>query len=180
LAVVTVGRQSKSWSPSLSCCSGPWNVGVGQPSKLVAQQARGGSSRTTDRSQVNRSRSRNAVLVADGKGLVGDAQMVHDFARSGPSLFPSLSVLGFGIFREICGMSQFETRFSSRGEYGLQSTPKDGAGRLVACFAGLGRVTVASVRPATLSRLTGQCPLMGNARRRNRNRLGARPQGRKL
>jgi hypothetical protein len=120
------------------------------------------------------------LLVADGKGSVGDAQMVHDFARSGPSLFPSLSVLGFGIFREICGMSQFETRFSSRGEYGLQSTPKDGAGRLVACFAGLGRVTVASVRPATLSRLTGQCPLMGNARRRNRNRLGARPQGRKL
>jgi hypothetical protein len=58
LAVVTVGRQSKSWSPSLSCCSGPWNVGVGQPSKLVAQQARG-SSRTTDRSQVNRSRSRS-------------------------------------------------------------------------------------------------------------------------
>jgi hypothetical protein len=47
LAVVTVGKQSKSLSPSpsLSCCSGPRNVG--QPSKLVAQQPRAAASSRT-------------------------------------------------------------------------------------------------------------------------------------
>jgi hypothetical protein len=52
-----------------------------------------------------------AVLVTDGKGSVGDAQMVHGFARSGPSLSPS----GLEYSGQICGMSQFETRISSRG-----------------------------------------------------------------
>jgi hypothetical protein len=99
LAVVRVGKQSKSWSPSLSCCSGPWNVGVGQPSKLVAQQARVAVAQPGFRKLIAVAVAM-AVLVTDGKGSVGDAQMVHDFARLGPSLSLSFPLsLGFGMFR---------------------------------------------------------------------------------
>lgn len=82
LAVVTVGRQSKSWSPSLSCCSGPWYVG--QDSRPGFTAADSGSSRTVQ------SHNRIAVAVsrdggvADGKGSVGDAQMVHDLPVQDP------------------------------------------------------------------------------------------------
>jgi hypothetical protein len=86
LAVVTVGKQSKSLSPSLSCCSGPRNVG--QPSKLVAQQQQ-------QQQQQQSQRSRN--------GRVGDGREGFSWRCSnGPWLcsLRSLSLsLGFGIFR---------------------------------------------------------------------------------
>jgi hypothetical protein len=102
LAVVTVGKQSKSLSPSLSCCSGPRNVG--QPSELVAQQQQ-------QQQQQQSQRSRN--------GRVGDGREGFSWRCSnGPWLcslrFLSLS-LGLEYSGQICGMSQFETRFSSRG-----------------------------------------------------------------
>jgi hypothetical protein len=109
LAVVRVGKQLKSWSPSLSCCSGPWNVGVGQPSKLVAQQARVAVAQPGCRKSIVVAVAM-AMLVTDGKGSVGDAQMVHDFARLGPSLSLSFPLsLGFGIFR-----ADLRACFSSR------------------------------------------------------------------
>jgi hypothetical protein len=140
LAVVRVGKQLKSWSPSLSCCSGPWNVGVGQPSKLVAQQARVAVAQPGCRKLIVVAIAM-AMLVTDGKGSVGDAQMVHDFARLGPSLslFPSLPRV-WNIQGRSAGVFQFETSFSSRGEYGSQLALKDGAGTLscVFCWPGQG------------------------------------------
>jgi hypothetical protein len=79
-----------------------------------------------------------------------------------PQLSLSLSPSVLEYSGQICGMSQFETRFSSRGKYGSQVAVQDGAGRLVACFAGRCRVIVAVFRPAsahlTLERLAVSAP----------------------
>jgi hypothetical protein len=135
LAVVTVGRQSKSWSPSLSCCSGPWNVGVGQPSRLVAQQARG-SSLTTDRSQVDRTRSRNGCWWRTGRVQLAMLKWSMALLAQVPLSLPRV----WNIQGRSAGVFQFETSFSSRGEYGSQLALKDGAGTLscVFCWPGQG------------------------------------------
>jgi hypothetical protein len=163
LAVVRVGKQLKSWSPSLSCCSGPWNVGVGQPSKLVAQQARVAVAQPGCRKLIVVAIAM-AMLVTDGKGSVGDAQMVHDFARLGPSLSLSLSLSPSGLeySGQICGRVSVRDKFLESGgvwlAVGTQGWSWHAELRVLLAWAGL---PLPVFRPATLSRLAGQCPLMG-------------------
>lgn len=68
---------------------------------VVAQQDRAAVAQSHNRQVASRLQVAvaMAVLLTGGKGSVGDARMVHDFARSGPSTLSLSLSLGFGIFR---------------------------------------------------------------------------------
>ena len=156
LAVVTVGRQSKSWSPSLSCCSGPWNVG--QPSKLgcTAALARAAVAQSHNRQIASRNTASQSQSPGSRNGGVGDGGEGFQLAM----LKWSMASLSLPRVWNIRGRSAgcLSARRDSRvgGVWFAVDTLKDRAGRrsCVFCWPAQGYRCQSSdlLLPTTLSR----------------------------